>query len=70
MDLLDVKPWKKYDLINKQLKNLCELVREKLLINPMCTFFGEINPEHYHIDFVYYATANSFDTMPGDGESN
>ncbi|WP_297430261.1 hypothetical protein [Clostridium sp.] len=29
-----------------------------------------INPEHYHIDFVYYATADSFDTIPGDGESN
>lgn len=31
---------------------------------------SEINPEHYHIDFVYYATANSFETAPGEGESN
>ena len=23
-----------------------------------------------YIDFAYYATANSFDTRPGDGESN
>lgn len=59
-----------YNPLNKQLKNSCELVGEKLLINPMYTILGEINPEHYHIDFVYYATANSFDTIPGDGESN
>ncbi|MBU3105850.1 NUDIX hydrolase [Clostridium gasigenes] len=59
-----------YNPINNQLKNSCELVGEKLLINPMYTIFGEINPEHYHIDFVYYATAKSFDTIPGDGESN
>ncbi len=36
----------------------------------MHTILGEINLEHYHIDFVYYATTNSFDTTPGDGESN
>ncbi|MCB2305594.1 NUDIX domain-containing protein [Clostridium estertheticum] len=59
-----------YNPLNKQLKNSCELVGETLLINPMYTILGEINPQHYHIDFVYYATANSFDTMPGDGESN
>lgn len=23
----------------------------------------------YHIDFVYYATVESFETIPGDGES-
>lgn len=59
-----------YNPINKQLKKACELAGEKLLINPIHTIFGEINPEHYHIDFVYYATAKSFDTIPGDGESN
>lgn len=59
-----------YNPLNKQLKNSCELVGEKLLVNPMYTNFGEINPEHYHIDFVYYATAKSFDTKPEDGESN
>lgn len=36
----------------------------------MYIILGEINPEHYHIDFVYYATEKSFDTIPGDGESN
>lgn len=59
-----------YNPINNKLKNSCELAGEKLLINPMHTIFGEINPEYYHIDLVYYATANSFDTMPEDGESN
>lgn len=58
-----------YNPLNTELKNSCELVGEKLLINPMYTMLGEINPQHYHIDFVYYATANSFDTMPGAGES-
>lgn len=41
-----------------------------MLINPMSTILSEINPKHYHIDFVYYATAESFETIPGDGESN
>lgn len=59
-----------YNPLNKQLKYSCELVGEKLLTNPMYTIFGEINPEHFHIDFVYYATANSFETIPGEGESN
>lgn len=31
---------------------------------------GKINPQHYYIEFVYYATANSFHTMQGAGESN
>ena len=60
---------KLYNPLNDQLKNSCELVGEKLLVNPMYTIFGAINPVHYHIDFVYYATAKSFDTIPGDGES-
>jgi len=59
-----------YNPLNNQLKNACELAGEELLVNPMYTILGEINPEHYHIDFVHYATANSFDTRPGDGESN
>lgn len=59
-----------YNPVNNQLKNLCELAGEKLLTNPMHTILGEINPEHYHIDFAFYATAKSFDTIPGVGESN
>ncbi|NLY45037.1 MAG: NUDIX domain-containing protein [Tissierella sp.] len=59
-----------YNPINNQLKNSCELVGEKLLINPIHTILGEIDPGHYHIDYVFYATAKSFNTMPEDGESN
>lgn len=59
-----------YNPINMQLKNGCELVGEKLLLNPIHTIFGQITPEHYHIDFVYYATTESFETIPGYGESN
>lgn len=59
-----------YNSSNNQLGNSCELAGEKLLVNPMYTILGEVNPEHYHIDFVYYANANSFDIVPGDGESN
>lgn len=59
-----------YDPSNKELMKSCELVGEKLLINPIYTIFGEIAPDHCHIDFVYYATANSYETSPADGESN
>lgn len=59
-----------YNPLNNQLKDACELAEEKLLINPMYTILGEISPEHYHIDLVYYAAAKSFHTTPGDGESN
>jgi hypothetical protein len=46
------------------------LAGEKLLANPMHTIFGEITPEHCHIDFVYYASSKSYETKPADGESN
>lgn len=60
-----------YNPVNKELKKSCELVGEKLLINPMYTIFGEIlTPEHCHIDFVFYATTKSCETRPADGESN
>ncbi|GFZ33299.1 hypothetical protein CSC2_38250 [Clostridium zeae] len=59
-----------YNPANKELKKSCELVGEKLLINPIYTIFGEITPEHCHIDFVYYAIAKSYETSPADGESN
>lgn len=35
----------------------------------MHTILCEINKEHYHIDFVYYATTNTFETLPEFGES-
>jgi ADP-ribose pyrophosphatase YjhB (NUDIX family) len=59
-----------YSPVNEELKKSCALAGEKLLINPMHTIFGEITPEHCHIDFVYYATAKSYETRPADGESN
>ncbi|WP_346889883.1 NUDIX domain-containing protein [Clostridium sp. UBA1056] len=59
-----------YNSVNKELKKSCELVGEKLLANPMHTIFGEITPDHCHIDFVYYATAKSYETKPANGESN
>lgn len=59
-----------YNPINSQLKSSCELAGEKLLINPMHTIFGEINSGHCHIDFIFYATTRSFETIPGDGESD
>ncbi len=59
-----------YNPLSSQLKNACKLAEEKLLINPMYKILGEISPEHYHIDFVFYATAQSFDTVPEYGESN
>ncbi|MDQ0150349.1 NUDIX hydrolase [Eubacterium multiforme] len=58
-----------YNPLNKKLKQACELSGEKLLVNPMHTIFGEISPEHYHIDFVYYACAKSNETKPAIGES-
>ncbi len=59
-----------YNPVNNELKKSCELVGEKLLANPMHTIFGEITPDHCHIDFVYYATVKSYETKPANGESN
>lgn len=42
---------------------------EKVLVNPMYTMLVEINPEHYHVDFIYYAYANSDILNPRKGES-
>lgn len=59
-----------YNPVNKELKKSCDLVGEKLLVNPMYTIFGEITPGHCHIDFVYYATSKSCGTRPANGESD
>lgn len=58
-----------YNPVDNELKTSCELETEKLLVNPMYTILGEISPGHCHIDFVYYAIADSFETNPEDGES-
>lgn len=59
-----------YSLPNDNLKELCELDNEILLANPMYTIMGEISSGHHHIDFVYFATTTTHETMPADGESN
>ena len=43
---------------------------EKSLLRPMHMILCEVNPEHYHIDLNYYATADSYNVDPLDGESN
>ncbi|MDZ5253665.1 NUDIX hydrolase [Clostridium sp. LIBA-8841] len=58
-----------YNPIDIALKKSCDLSGEKLLINPMHTIFGDVNTNHSHIDFVYYATTNSFKTCPEIEES-
>lgn len=58
-----------YNPVDISLKKSCDLSGEKLLINPMHTIFGDVSPNHSHIDFVYYATTNSFETYPENGES-
>lgn len=42
---------------------------EDVLVNPMHTILCEVNPEHYHIDLVFYGLADSFETSPEIGES-
>lgn len=58
-----------YNPLDIALKKSCDLSGEKLLINPMHTIFGDVSPTHSHIDFVYYATTNSFEACPENGES-
>ena len=58
-----------YNPVDIALKKSCDLSGEKLLINPMHTIFGDVSPNHSHIDCVYYATTNSFETYPENGES-
>ena len=58
-----------YNSKDKMLQNLETDTNEKMLINPMHTILCEINKEHYHIDLVYYASTNTFETLPEFGES-
>ena len=43
--------------------------REKVLINPIHTIWGEIEKGHEHIDFVFYAKSISTKLKPGENES-
>lgn len=58
-----------YNSENQVFLNLENEANGKVLINPMHTILCEINKEHYHIDLVYYATTNTFETLPEFGES-
>lgn len=60
---------KLYNPVNEELKKSCELSGEKLLINPIHTILGEVEPNHYHVDFIYYATSESSQVSPQTGES-
>ncbi|MDD5489415.1 MAG: NUDIX domain-containing protein [Candidatus Moranbacteria bacterium] len=40
------------------------------LIMPMHVMLHDINKFHQHIDFSFYATADTFDLKPADGETN
>ena len=47
-----------------------EMGNVKQLFRPMHILLENINPFHQHIDFIYYATANTFEVSPQDGETN
>ena len=59
-----------YNPTNDNLKKLCKLDNEMLLVNPIYTIMCEISSGHYHMDFVFFATANTYETEPSDGESD
>ncbi|MDD5489872.1 MAG: NUDIX domain-containing protein [Candidatus Moranbacteria bacterium] len=42
----------------------------KQLIMPMHIMLHDINKFHQHIDFSFYATADTLDLKPADGETN
>lgn len=46
-----------------------DMIDAKQLIFPAHILLEDIKPGHQHIDFVYYATANTFDVRPEDGEA-
>lgn len=43
--------------------------REKVLINPIHTIWGEVDKGHEYIDFVFYAKSISEKLKPGENES-
>ena len=46
-----------------------KLKEGKYLVRPACLMLQDINEHHQHIDFGYYATTNTFDLKPSDGEA-
>jgi len=47
-----------------------ELKQTKQLVRPAHMIVHDISEDHKHIDFSFYATTNSFDLKPGDGEAH
>lgn len=60
---------KLFDNESNSLKKSCDLVGEKLLVKPVHMVLGEIAPGHCHMDFVFYAIADTYQTNPAEGES-
>ena len=58
-----------YDLDSLKGQNV-DTEREKILINPAHTIWGEIEKGHEHIDFVFYAKSISEKLKPGEDESD
>lgn len=46
-----------------------DMVDAMQLVRPAHILLEDIKPGHQHIDLVYYATANSFEVKPDDGEA-
>lgn len=56
--------------INSPFVNTTEESNVKFIVRPMHMIHGQAETDHYHIDFNYYATTDSYHLKPLDGESN
>ncbi|OPJ64125.1 NUDIX hydrolase [Clostridium oryzae] len=54
---------------NSEMEGVMGLSAEELLIKPMHMILCKIKTDHYHIDLDYYASAETYDVNPGNGES-
>lgn len=57
-------------LVNPETFTLPANDQAQLLIKPMHVLLENINPFHQHIDFIYYATTDTFALNPQIGETN
>ncbi|MHC1747304.1 MAG: NUDIX hydrolase [Cellulosilyticaceae bacterium] len=58
-----------YDVDSLKVKNV-NTEREKVLINPVHMVWGEVEREHEHIDFVFYAKSMTDKLRPEEKESH
>lgn len=58
-----------YDLDSLKDKNV-NISGERILINPIHMVLGEVEKEHEHVDFVFYAQSVMVELKPGLDESN